>query len=140
MDKFDKILGVITNLLAIFALVPFILLLLGNSYVQDLVKLRTVEVLGIKGYTYYEPAPENFGKEHSWILTNKQESTSIHNLKKGNVLTALHEVNIRAAATRKSRRVNFVQKNKCVMVLDPEAQNINKDGGGWVFVGSTSCN
>lgn len=139
MERINRILSFITSIVTIAALVPVLLVIMGNSFFQDLLQIRTTEVLGIKGYTYYEPVPESYGKHHSWLLANETEEASLQNLKRGDLLQALHNVNIRVKPTTKSRRVSVVPPGGCVLILDASAHNPNDSGGGWLYVGSASC-
>lgn len=140
MEKLDRYLSIVTHVIAIVAIVPILLVMTGNSYFQNVFKIRTAEVMGVKGYTYYEPASDNHSSSQSWLLANNSADASLGNLKRGDVLVALHEANIRIGPSSNSRRAYFVPKNDCIIILKPDAKNTNSDGGGWVYVGTSSCN
>lgn len=140
MERLDKYLSIVTHVITIMMIVPILFLMGGNSLLQKIFQIRTAEVMGIKGYTYYEPASDSNTDSQSWLLAGNGENVSLENLKRGDVLVALHETNFRSGPSSKSRRVYFVGKNACVIVLKSNAENINHEGGGWIYVGSSSCN
>lgn len=140
MDRIEKYLSIVTHVIAIVAIVPLLLVMTGNPYFQQLLKLRSTEVMGVKGFTYYEPAPESHNTSQSWLLASNSVDASLSDLNRGDILLALHDVNLRVSPTTSARRAYFVPKSRCVMVLDPESVSVNGQPGGWVYVGTTSCN
>jgi uncharacterized protein YgiM (DUF1202 family) len=150
--RISFVIAVIAAIPTFFTLPYWLKFIFGIDFFYEKYILYVSEKFNPKGFIYYEPIKVGSNEpqpDAAYTLLqngtgNPDNDDALNSLARGDTLIARTEANLRAKANNKSRFIKELQKNDCVIVLDPRKNQgfitqQSKVYAGYIYVVIVPC-